>query len=115
MAKLMVKPEDVIIHESENQFVGYSNINRVTVTPEEVIMLFGLRRLNSTNEADGVAKIVLSLPHAKRILFVLAQLFEEHELMFGEVHPDASARLTPFGIERVKAVQDAQEGEKENA
>jgi len=115
----MVEPEanleEVVIHESPAQFVGYSNLNRITITAEEVVVHFGLRRTNSPNEADGVAKMILSLPHAKRVLIVLAQLFQEHELMFGEVQPDYNARLTPEGVARVKALQETKEREKKDA
>jgi hypothetical protein len=59
--------------------------------------------------------MVLSLPHAKRLLTILAELFTEHELMFGEVHADIMKRLTPEGIKRVIEKQEKRAREKENA
>lgn len=92
----------VTIFNSPNQFVGYANINGVTVTPDEVIMHFGLRRTDEPTEADGVAKIYLNLPHAKRIMLVLNALIAEHEMMFGEIHPEPEARLTDAGRKRLQ-------------
>jgi hypothetical protein len=116
MADSNSEPDDLILHENPNQFLGYTNLSRITITAEEAILLFGLRRLNSQNEGDGVAKIILSIPHAKRVMIVLAQLLKEHEIMFGEVKSDYTDRLTPEGIMRIKGMPKAQEeGEEEDA
>lgn len=101
----------VVIHDTPNQFVGYANINGITVTPEEAIMHLGLRRPDEPDVADGVAKIYLSLPHLKRIMLVLTEIVRDHEIYFGEIQVDADERLTEEGrrriLEQLKEQKDA--------
>lgn len=88
--------KEVLIHDTPEQFVGYANINGITLTPEEAVMHLGVRRPDNPNEADGVAKIYFSLPHIKRIAIVLAEIIKEHEVLFGEIL-EPNARLTEGG------------------
>lgn len=90
-------PNDVAIHDSPSQFVTYSNVNGISFTPEEAVMNFARRRQSDPTQADGVAKIYLSLPHAKRIMIVLAQLVEQYEQIFGEILLEPHQRLTEEG------------------
>lgn len=90
-------PSDVTIHDSPSQFVAYSNVNGVSFTPEEAVMNFALRRQSDPTQADGVVKVYLSLPHAKRIMLVLAQLVEQYEQIFGEILLEPHQRLTDEG------------------
>lgn len=97
-----VKTAEVVIKENPNEFSAYANINAISVTPEEVVFNFGVRDVNNPNEAKSVAKIYLSLPHAKRIALVLTEVLTNYERMFGEILPEAHMRLTEEGLKRVK-------------
>ncbi|MGI9105026.1 MAG: DUF3467 domain-containing protein [Pyrinomonadaceae bacterium] len=117
----MVNPSEkiteIIIYDSPQQFVGYANINGITLTPEDAIMHLGLRRPDSPNEADGVAKIYLGLPHAKRIMLALLQLITQHEQFFGEIQTDPGMRLTDAGrkqLEEKKKLQTENGSNQEN-
>ncbi|HZG52773.1 MAG TPA: DUF3467 domain-containing protein [Pyrinomonadaceae bacterium] len=117
MVNPIEKTEEITIYDSPQQFVGYANINGITFTPEEVVMHLGLRRLENLNEADGVAKIYLNLPHAKRIMLALAHLIERHEMFFGEINADPGSRLTDAGrkhLEEKRKLQAETESKKEN-
>lgn len=108
-AKPPVTIGEVTIHDDPKQFVGYANINGITFTPEEVIMHLALRRPDSPSEADGVAKIYLGLPHAKRIMIALAQLITQHETFFGEINVNPDTRLTEMGRKHLEEVLKLQE------
>lgn len=107
MVKTKNPLDNVNIKDNPNQLVAYANINRITMTPEEAIFHFGLRSQENAMEADGVAKIYLSLPHAKRIAIVLAQILTEYEAMFGEVLPEFEMRLTEEGRKRIEESEKA--------
>lgn len=93
---------EVEIRDSPSQFTGYANINRIILTPEEAIFHYGLRDQKDPSQSDGVAKIYLSISHAKRIAIALTQVLRDYELMFGEILPDAGMRVTKEGQKRIE-------------
>ncbi len=102
MAELTEIPKDVTIYDSPGQVTTYATVSGITVTAEEAVLHFAVRRQGTPNEADGTVKVFLSLPHAKRIMLVLATLLKEYEQIFGEVYPDANMRLTEEGRKRLQ-------------
>lgn len=100
--KITEHPAEVTITDSPNQFVGYANINGVTLTAEEAIIHFGTRRQESPELADGIAKIYVGLPHIKRIAIMLAQIIGSYEEAFGEIPTDPSARISPEARKRLE-------------
>jgi hypothetical protein len=102
MAEFKEHPSDVKIKDSPHQIDCYANVNGITVTPEEVILNFALRDQDNPVVAKSVAKIYLSLPHAKRIAIVLGQILMEYEQVFGEIQPEPLARLTEEGKKRLQ-------------
>lgn len=85
----------LVVQDNPQQFVGYATDTGVTVSAEEVVLHFGLR--NSAPEGpmsvNGVAKLYLSLPHAKRLANALARTLESYERTLGEIETDPNARL----------------------
>lgn len=98
-----MKPQDTSpnIEESPGQFVSYSNYCQVTVTPEEIAFQFARNPERSDGHAEGVAKIYMSLPAAKRLVEAMRQLITTYEESFGEIPADPSSRLTEIGRQRL--------------
>ena len=74
----------------------YANFCRVTGTPEELILDFGLNPLASPNNAEPVVvnqRIVANYFTAKRILHALALTLERHETAFGVLETNVQQRL----------------------
>ena len=75
---------------------SYANFCRVTGTPEEVILEFGLNPQPFGNPPGGVQiddRIVLNFYNAKRLLNALQVTVQRHEDAFGELELDAQKRV----------------------
>jgi hypothetical protein len=78
---------------------SYSNFCRVTATPEEVILDFGLNpQPFATGRQDVKAnqRIVMNFYTAKRLLTALGMTLQRHEGMFGAVELDVRRRAGNF-------------------
>jgi len=80
----------------------YSNFARVTGTPEELIVDFGLNIDASQRVPAGPQaavsidrRIVLSFLTAKRLWLAVHMAVQRHEATFGPVETDVRRRLTP--------------------
>ena len=74
---------------------AYSNFCRVTATPEEVILDFGLNpQPFATGRQDVKAnqRIVMNFYTAKRLLTALGMTIQRHEGMFGSIELDVRRR-----------------------
>jgi hypothetical protein len=84
----------------ESSHATYSNLCRVTGTPEEVMMDFALnpnafgRVVEETVKIDH--RIVMSYEAAKRTAFVLLETIRRHEDRFGPVELDPRKRLRNY-------------------
>jgi len=84
----------------ESSHATYSNLCRVTGTPEEVMMDFALnpnafgRVVDETVKIDH--RIVMSYEAAKRTAFVLLETIRRHEERFGAVELDPRKRLRNY-------------------
>ena len=103
-----LKPPDVVITDSPSEFISYASVSGVAVSADDVMIHFGLRRTDKANEADGVAKVFISLPHAKRLMLVFIELLKEYEIIFGEIQTEAEKRLTEEGLKRFQVGQEEQ-------
>jgi hypothetical protein len=78
--------------------VGYCNFCRVTGTPEEVVLDFGLNT-HPTGGPSGTVKvaqrIVMNFYTAKRLLQALAVTVQRHEDAFGVLETDVNKRVRP--------------------
>jgi hypothetical protein len=78
---------------------SYSNFCRVTATPEEVILDFGLNpQPFATGRQDVKAnqRIVMNFYTAKRLLTALGMTIQRHEGTFGSIELDVRRRAGAF-------------------
>lgn len=84
--------------DDSNVQAAYSNFCRVTGTPEEVVIDFGLNP-NPYAQQDQQVKVdtrlVLNLYTAKRLLAALQQTIMRHEQSFGAIELNVRRRLSP--------------------
>lgn len=76
----------------------YSNFARVTSSPEEVILDFGLNPQpfgNSTVPIEIQRRLVLNFYTAKRLLAALNMAVHRHEQVFGILETDITKRIAP--------------------
>jgi hypothetical protein len=76
----------------------YTNFCRVTGTPEEVILDFGLNTEPFNQAAHSVKlqqRIVANFYTAKRLLMALSVAVQRHEKTFGVLETDVNKRVRP--------------------
>ena len=98
---------EVVVDDS-GTLPSYSNFCRVTATPEEVILDFGLNpQPFATGRQDVKAnqRIVMNFYTAKRLLTALGMTIQRHEGTFGSIELDVQApRLQSApGLHRARA------------
>ncbi len=72
----------------------YSNFCRVSLTPEEMVLSFGLNtQLQITEPIKTTHRVVMNFYTAKRLLNLLAQVIAQHEATFGPLELDAQRRV----------------------
>lgn len=79
----------------------YSNIAQVMITPEELIIHFGVRKQDDPAKGVGIAMVYLNHSHAKRLAGALVRVIETFEKDFGEIEADLSVRLAPEARKRL--------------
>lgn len=75
---------------------GYANFCRVTGSPEELIVDFGLNSQPMGGSSQNVKitqRVVLNYFTAKRLLNALHMSVNRHEQMFGELETDIKKRM----------------------
>jgi hypothetical protein len=85
---------EVVVDDSST-LPSYSNFCRVTATPEEVILDFGLNpQPFATGRQDVKAnqRIVMNFYTAKRLLTALGMTIQRHEGTFGSIELDVRRR-----------------------
>ena len=95
MAPELKRAEKVTIQSGDDPRAAYTNVCSVSITPEELFLHFGQRSSDNPDEAAHVAKLCMSLPHAKRLVRVLQGIIGSYERLFGDVTANAEDRLTP--------------------
>lgn len=78
----------------------YSNFARVTGSPEELILDFGLNPQpfgSQTTPIQIQRRLVLNFYTAKRLLAALSMSVQRHEQAFGILETDVTKRVTPQG------------------
>ena len=90
-------PRPVMIDES-NANSTYANFCRVTGSPEELIIDFGLNAQpmgSNDKPVDINQRIVLNFYTAKRLLHALHISVQRHEEIFGLIETDIQKRVKP--------------------
>jgi hypothetical protein len=106
MSEPEIEFHDAVVLDNPEQKVTYANLGRVIVSPEEVTLHFGIRKQDDLNVADGVAKIFITLSHAKRLVIAWTKILQQHEELFGEIVIDPLKKLTPKGKEFLEKAKE---------
>ena len=97
MAEQEQNPAQRPIAVDESKTVScYANFCRVTGTPEELLIDFGLNPQPVGVPTEPVVvtqRIVTNLHTAKRLALVLQRTIERHEAMFGALEIDVQKRV----------------------
>jgi len=86
--------------DTESTPASYSNFARVTGSPEELIIDFGLnpQPFGGQNEAVPISqRIVMNYYTAKRFLGALQMAVQRHEQAFGVLETDVNKRVISSG------------------
>ena len=106
-APAQAQPQQAQIQVDDSKAVAlYTNFCRVTGTPEELIIDFGLNPQPFGIPADPVIatqRIVTNYFTAKRMLHALQLTVQRHEATFGVLETDVQKRVMPSA--RVQAPQ----------
>jgi len=84
--------------DDSKTFASYANFCRVTGTPEELIVDFGLNNQPMgipTEEIPIAQRIILNFYTAKRLLGALSMSIQRHEAAFGVLETDVQKRVQP--------------------
>src|SRR5262249_62271074 len=92
---------EVVLNDKEAH-AAYSNFARVTATPEEVIIDFGLNPnpfLNGKQDVRVTQRLIMNFYTAKRLCSALAMTLQRHEGTFGTIELDVRRRahIPPTG------------------
>lgn len=85
---------EVVVDDS-GTLPSYSNFCRVTATPEEVILDFGLNPqpfATGRQEVKANQRIVMNFYTSKRLLTALGMTIQRHEQTFGAIELDVRRR-----------------------
>ena len=97
MADQTNAPKPIPVNDA-NAVSSYSNFCRVTGSPEELIIDFGMNSqpMNSNDKpVDITQRIVLNFYTAKRLLHALHVSVQRHEEVFGTIETDIQKRVKP--------------------
>jgi hypothetical protein len=71
----------------------YANFVQVKLTPEEMVVCFGLNTQQSITKPVPVThRVVMDYFTAKRLVYLLHQVVSQHEAAFGELELDPQRR-----------------------
>lgn len=96
-----------VVVDASKAYAAYSNFCRVTGTPEELIIDFGLNSQPvgvPTDPIEVSQRIVVNYYTAKRMLAALQMSVQRHEAAFGVLETDVQKRVRP-GVMRQAAPQ----------
>jgi len=87
---------EVVVDDSRTQ-PTYSNFCRITATPEEIILDFGLNIQAFATGRQGVKasqRVVMNAYTTKRLLMAIGQTIQRHEQTFGVIELDVNRRVS---------------------
>src|SRR5262249_23081746 len=82
--------------DSSNLSTAYANFARLTGTPEELVLDFGLNTQLTANPHEPIMlsnRLVLAYYTAKRLLGVLHSAVQQHESVYGILEIDIQKRM----------------------
>jgi len=97
--------------DDSKAMAAYSNFCRVTGSPEELIIDFGLNPQPfgvPTEPIPVTHRIITNFYTAKRMLHALTLTVQRHEATFGVLETDVQKRVMPGVMQRAQATQPPQ-------
>jgi hypothetical protein len=93
----LASPRTEIHVDDSKAIVCYANFCRVTGTPEELILDFGLNAqpMGAPTDVEIKQRLVLNYFTSKRLLQALAMSIQRHENAFGVLETDIQKRVSP--------------------
>lgn len=85
---------EVTLYDTEGEFQTYANICGVSFTEDDVLLHFAIKDHDGAT-AHGVARVYLTVPHAKRLHQALGRLIERHEERFGPIRAFVDGEAEP--------------------
>ena len=88
-------PQTEVVLNDKEAHAAYSNFARVTATPEEVIVDFGLNPnpfLQGKQEVNVTQRLIMNHYTAKRLCSALLMTLQRHEATFGSIELDVRRR-----------------------
>lgn len=85
---------------------SYANFCRVTGTPEELIVDFGLNKNMNPEPGEAIEisqRIIVNFFTAKRLLAALHMAVQRHEAAFGVLETDVQKRVVPAASRGTRA------------
>ncbi|HMP58842.1 MAG TPA: DUF3467 domain-containing protein [Gemmatales bacterium] len=82
--------------DTRSMVTSYANFARVTGTPEELVLDFGLNTQMAPNPEEPVNlthRLVLNFYTAKRLLMALSMALQQHENVYGVLEIDIQKRM----------------------
>ena len=82
--------------DETNMSSNYANYCRVTSTPEELLIDFGINKQTNSENLEAIPisqRIITNYYTAKRLAFALLMSIERHEQAFGVLELDVSKRI----------------------
>ena len=114
--ELGVQNEPSKLRDTAASVNAYANLCNVVVTPEEVVLHFGIRDLNPPSddavEGISVARIYLGVEHAKRLNQALTNTLEKHQGIMEGLLEQIQAQLNAMEVAK-ESGQSEGEGKKQ--
>jgi hypothetical protein len=86
--------------DASSMSTHYANFARVTGTPEELVLDFGLNTAMTPTQGEPVKlthRLVLNYYTAKRLLMALGMAVQQHERVYGVLETDVQKRVRMQG------------------
>ncbi len=93
-----VQQTNEVVVDDSGTLPTYANFCRVTATPEEVILDFGLNAqpfAMGRQDVKANQRIVMTAYTAKRLLTAIGMTIQRHEQTFGAIELDVRRRVSP--------------------
>jgi hypothetical protein len=93
----LLPPRNEVHVDDSPAMVCYANFCRVTGTPEELILNYGLiaQPVGGATNVEIRQRLIVNYFTAKRLVQALAMSIERHQKAFGVLETDVQKRVTP--------------------
>jgi len=104
-------PTELDISRTSEPKYFYSNYAAITAAPEEFIFRFCIRDPDEPARIKELARVFITLGHAKRLVSAMARSLKLYEENFGEIVADPISHATP-ALKRKLGITDEESESK---